>query len=216
MAEHDPPKATPPAQESLTKAELRQWAKGVRSKLPIAELSSQVNRHLANFLQARGVEHILLYHAFGSELDPAGLMEFYPASYYLPRVDGEMLHIHALSEELIQHQYGMSEPSPTSPTIAVEILQAVLIPGLVFDKEGYRIGYGKGYYDRFLAQLSPETLTIGLVPETLVAEALPKDPWDIPVQYLATETGLRPSTFDPELAPRPSTFDSFDSAQDKP
>lgn len=185
--------STNPKTEALSKPELRRRARELRQGLPIAELSSRVNRHLADFLRARGVTHILLYQAFGSELDPSGLMAHYPASYYLPRVEADALHIHPLPCELIRHKYGMLEPAPNSPVVSEGILQAILVPGLSFDRQGYRLGYGKGYYDRFLARLGPGVLTIGLVPEALVLETLPKDPWDIPVQYLASETGIRPT-----------------------
>lgn len=182
----------PTGEGAMSKPELRRWARELRQGLPTAELSSRVNQHLADFLQTRAA-HILLYQAFAAELDPAGLMALYPASYYLPRVEGGSLHIHPLPCELVPHKYGMLEPAASSPTVPPATLQAVLVPGLCFDRLGYRLGYGKGYYDRFLSGLPPATLTIGLVPEALVLEALPKDPWDIPVRYLASETGIRPT-----------------------
>lgn len=60
----------------------------------------------------------------------------------------------------------------------------ILVPGLGFDSEMYRIGYGKGYYDQFLASVG-DIPTIGVgFKEQLCEELLPRDPWDIPVKEL--------------------------------
>jgi len=177
----------------MTKHELRQWAKELRKGLPIAALSAQLNQHLARFLSERQARHILLYSAFGSELNPAGLQNLYPAVYYLPKARRYELEVYPLPCSLVQHRYGFWEPAGDGPKVESSLLDAVLVPGLAFDPWGRRLGYGQGFYDRFLAQLRPQTLTAGLVPETLVVSKLPQDPWDVRVQFLATEHGVRPT-----------------------
>lgn len=68
--------------------------------------------------------------------------------------------------------------------IPMSEIDCILVPALGFDGENYRIGYGKGYYDRFLATVGTIT-TIGVgFKEQLCEEPLPKDPWDIPVKEL--------------------------------
>lgn len=63
-------------------------------------------------------------------------------------------------------------------------IDCILVPGLGFDKKHFRLGYGKGYYDRFLAAAG-DILTIGVgFKEQLYEELLPIDPWDIPVKEL--------------------------------
>lgn len=63
-------------------------------------------------------------------------------------------------------------------------IDCILVPGLGFDRELYRIGYGKGYYDQFLATVSHiPTIGVGFK-EQLWEEPLPRDPWDIPVGEL--------------------------------
>lgn len=176
----------------MNKAELRRWAKEVRKNLPTEVLSRAVTQHLARFLQEHRSQHILLYSAFGSELDPAPLQSLYPAAYYLPRARTYALEVHPLPCRLVKHKYGFWEPAPETPKVALEVLDAVLVPGLAFDPWGHRLGYGQGFYDRFLAQLPPHTLTVGLAAEALVVPELPHDPWDVPVRFLATEQGVRP------------------------
>lgn len=181
----------------MTKAELRHWAKEVRRTLPVSQLSAQVNQHLARFLSERRVQHILLYSAFGSELDPDDLKSLYPATYYLPRARTHQLEVHPLPCKLVKHKYGFWEPVADAPRAESGLLGVVLVPGLAFDPKGYRLGYGQGFYDRFLGQLNQQTLTVGLVAEALIVPELPHDPWDIPVQFLATEQGTRPTAKDP-------------------
>lgn len=63
-------------------------------------------------------------------------------------------------------------------------IDCILVPGLGFDRDHFRIGYGKGYYDQFLAGVG-DILTIGVgFKEQLCEELLPRDPWDIPVKEL--------------------------------
>ncbi|AEB11498.1 5-formyltetrahydrofolate cyclo-ligase [Marinithermus hydrothermalis] len=177
----------------MTKRELRAWAKTQRAALDTPALSQRLVAHLAAFLKARRARHILLYHAFNHELDPRALPQAYlQAHYYLPRTAPHGLTVHPLHAPLVKHPLGFYEPAPHAPQIPPTALDAVLVPGLAFDREGYRLGYGKGYYDRFLATLPPHTLTIGLTAEALVVDRLPRDPWDQPVAFLATETGVHP------------------------
>ena len=174
----------------MNKTRLRSWAKQVRRGLEMPTLSSQLVGHLVKFLQRKKVKKILLYSAFGSEPDLTELQSAYPAQYYLPRVEANNLHIHPLPCQLVAHRYGFLEPSPDSPTVGLEVLEAILVPGLTFDLKGYRVGYGKGFYDRLLANLKPRVLTIGISPDVLLIEQLPIDPWDVPVQFIASELGI--------------------------
>lgn len=65
----------------------------------------------------------------------------------------------------------------------------LLIPGLAFDLTGARLGYGGGFYDRILPSY-PECITVGFCFGIQIAEHLPRDSWDIPVNCICTENGL--------------------------
>jgi 5-formyltetrahydrofolate cyclo-ligase len=71
--------------------------------------------------------------------------------------------------------------------IPKENIDLLIVPGLVFDKKGYRIGYGGGYYDRFLQDYQGSTLSIAYSFQT--AEQLPFEEFDVPVEQIITEEG---------------------------
>jgi 5-formyltetrahydrofolate cyclo-ligase len=67
------------------------------------------------------------------------------------------------------------------------IIDLVLVPGAIFDRNGYRIGYGGGYYDRFLPSLNKKTTTIGLAYDLQLIDNVPRGCYDLPVDFILTE-----------------------------
>ena len=95
-------------------------------------------------------------------------------------------------DELIPARFGVPEPSEACPALSpADFAGAViLVPGLAFDDGGFRIGYGGGYYDRFLAALADARIpvtTVGAVFSVCRPQALPRLPHDIPVDYVIDE-----------------------------
>ncbi len=81
----------------------------------------------------------------------------------------------------------LSVPEPVRSTIIKDNeIDAIVVPLLAFDNTGYRVGYGKGYYDRFIATLNPEIPKIGLSFFSPVEQISDVDPWDIPLNYCIT------------------------------
>ena len=94
--------------------------------------------------------------------------------------------------ELISARFGLSEPSDKCPALTLQDFAGalILVPGLAFDDRGFRIGYGGGYYDRFLATLKQSAIpfiTAGLAFTACRTSALPREPHDIPVDYVIDE-----------------------------
>lgn len=81
----------------------------------------------------------------------------------------------------------LQEPKPEcTKLVPREKIDCIIVPGIVFDKKGYRIGYGGGYYDRYLAQY--KGMLISLAFNIQVTESVPVESYDIPVDLLITET----------------------------
>ena len=93
------------------------------------------------------------------------------------------------TEDSESDAWGMAVPRLHVP-VPVDSLDAVVVPGLAFDRAGNRLGRGAGVYDRFLASLPPTTLRIGLIPSALLVDRLPTDPHDVPMHAVVTEHGI--------------------------
>jgi len=93
-------------------------------------------------------------------------------------------------DELETVYFGLKEPKEEKTEVVTkERIDLMLVPGLIFDYRGYRIGYGGGFYDRYLEQFNQTT--IALATEEQLIHQVPNDSFDIPVQHLITELGLR-------------------------
>lgn len=92
-------------------------------------------------------------------------------------------------DELESVYYNLLEPKPLENNrVTRELIDLVLVPGVVFDKNGYRIGFGGGYYDRFLSSYKKHT--ISLLCKLQLQDNIPIENYDIPVNHLITEEGF--------------------------
>jgi len=106
----------------------------------------------------------------------------------VPRIisNTEMAHI-LLSEqtELFKNEFGILEPNE-GQTVDEELIDMVIVPLLGFDRSGNRVGYGKGFYDRFLSACREDVLKIGLSFFEPLDKIDDTDSWDIPLDYCIT------------------------------
>ncbi len=182
----------------VSKKTLRQDLLQARQAMPKEvwrEKSQQLCRHLQAsgfFTQARTV---LAYFSFRQEPDLSSLLATDSGQHVwgFPRCQGTFLVWHAwLPGDATQAgAYGVREPHPNLPLLAVEQVDLILIPAIACDAKGYRLGYGGGFYDRLLSLPEWQSkLTVGLVFESARLATLPIDPWDKPLQAVCTEAGF--------------------------
>ena len=161
-----------------------------------ARLSQRIIDSTVHWIQREGFRSVMLYLSMRSEVETADLLERLLNSgmqVCAPVVDTEQLdlvprRIQNLKTELVRHPYGMLEPNTACPIFPTEHLQLIVVPGIAFDRNGYRLGYGKGFYDRFLMKC-PHAVAIGVAYQIqLVEDTFPQE-WDVPVQHIFTETG---------------------------
>ena len=106
------------------------------------------------------------------------LTEFPDRQWIFPRVENAFLRLHPVddpSTDLLPGAFGIREPSPALPVVDVTAIDAFLCPGLAFDSKGGRLGRGRGFYDRLLAQARPDARKLGIAfPFQLVADTFPE------------------------------------------
>jgi 5-formyltetrahydrofolate cyclo-ligase len=145
---------------------------------------------LPEFIAAKTV---LLYYSVGREPDSHRLIEHalargktvaLPAS--LP--DGVLeARVIGTLDGLSKRALGIPAPADGAALLLPEALDFIAVPAMTFDRAGYRMGRGGGYYDRYLPKTG--AFTAGLARERLVAGEFPREPHDFPVKCLVTEKG---------------------------
>ena len=131
----------------------------------------------------------------------------YDESYISKWVTGALLPTEKVSEKLFREMshcivqsldelktgaYGILEPPEDAPVYEPEKdtgAAVCFVPGLVYDKAGYRLGYGKGFYDRYLSAFSG--CTIGVVYSDYILPVVPRGRFDVSVDILLTEKGVK-------------------------
>jgi 5-formyltetrahydrofolate cyclo-ligase len=138
---------------------------------------------------------LLVCLSFGEEIDTWPLVDRLLASgreIYVPRADpaDRQLHLHRYPCELRTLTFGLRQPPrsvPELPAPAIDTTVDVAIAlGLAFDVRGYRLGYGTGYFDRFLA--GRPFPAIGFAFDSQMIEHMPEDPHDVPMAAVVTES----------------------------
>ena len=193
-------------EEKPAKAALRASRKQARAGLTAAQREA-LNRNIVEHLLTSGVyrsaQQIGTYSAHRAEVSLEALGG--PArrdgrSLFLPVVDQPTKgHLRFgrwdKDTQLTPNRWGI--PEPPVPWVGVEALSALLVPLVAFDRHGNRIGMGGGYYDRTLAaamasgnaRQKPEL--IGVAYECQKVDPFTPDPWDIPLDWILTENGIR-------------------------
>jgi len=104
----------------------------------------------------------------------------------------EVVEIENPDQDLEKGAYGIKEPAKRirNNKIDPKNLDIVVVPAVAFSKSGYRVGYGGGYYDRFLERLANKTITIGINYEEMLFDTVPKEDHDLAVDMVVTDKRL--------------------------
>lgn len=189
---------SPPS--NFTKSALRKQALSRRRQLPISAISEQICQRILGFEGFLSAPRIFFYYPINHELDLRPLVHLCPnKEWFLPVVRPEQkMHFASCSDlsHLEPGPYGIAEPK-TQDDINYSVFppdirsdDCLIMPGLLFDRQGFRLGYGKGYFDRFIqaiGQAKKRCLLLGAVPADLLVDNLPRDPWDEPAHWIITE-----------------------------
>ncbi|MEW3992672.1 5-formyltetrahydrofolate cyclo-ligase [Bacillus sp. FSL R5-0820] len=105
-----------------------------------------------------------------------------------PKTKEMVFYEYTPETKMTSSYFGLLEPDPLESTVVhKEAIDLIIVPGVCFDQRGYRIGYGGGYYDRYLADYHGTTLALCLSVQQV--DHLPAEPHDIPVSIMVSEKG---------------------------
>jgi 5-formyltetrahydrofolate cyclo-ligase len=181
------------------KQELRRSMRGRRLALSAEEVASRSERacsHLLDHLHPATPRGVAVGGPRPNEIDPgpaARALADGGAVVVYPRVVGARpprlsFHRAVVGDLRAQGRLGIPEPDPSAPEIALTDLDVIVVPGLAFDREGHRLGYGGGFYDA-LAALAPRARRIGLAYGFQIVERCPRGADDHAVELVVTEDG---------------------------
>lgn len=167
------------------KPQLRARYRALREGLKSPERDEQI---LQKFLASPFFEKssFFVYHSVGAEADTLQIIKALLAAdkqVYLPRIAGKNMLAapYSLEREIV---FGIPQPKEGGDHSA----EVIITPLLAFDQEGYRLGCGGGYYDRYFA--SHKGVRVGLCYQGQAVKALPRGRFDLPLDAVVTEAGV--------------------------
>lgn len=190
------PTATPPTAKAVLRKRLGARLDGIDRPTAAAAADRVADAVLA-LPETLRAQRILSCLSFGTEIDTWRLVDRLLGmgkELFVPRADPRdgRLHVHSYPCPLRTVSFGLKQPPRGTPEIAERAIdgtiEAVLVLGLGFDRRGFRLGYGSGYFDRFLAHRPFPA--IGLAFAAQLEDELPVEAHDIPMTVVVTEAGI--------------------------
>lgn len=141
---------------------------------------------------------IFIYISYGTEINTKGIIKKALSEnkkIYVPRTEFDTRTMDAVEiisfDNLIESSYGILEPSKEEQEINPNELDLIVVPGVAFDRNGGRMGYGAGFYDRYFKKIHKENAKritkLALAYDFQVVDKVPMNKQDIPVDYIITE-----------------------------
>lgn len=181
----------------FAKRTLRQQVRSAIAALPPEDRAAQeamLRQDFASLPGLAGARRVLLYvAAFAEEIATRPLLDQVRAQgqrLLLPQVDRAgkrlvLLEVDHPGRDLRLSPGGIPEPEPHCPEVEPAAVDWVLVPGLAFDRQRFRLGRGGGYYDRLLPRLRPDCPRWALALEPQLVDRVPTEPHDQPLDGVA-------------------------------
>ena len=170
----------------MKKSELRKKYFELRNQIQNRELKNeQILETLLNLEEIKKSDLILTYVSMGSEVDTIAFIKRIIATkrVAVPKIENNEMNFYLINSlnELVQGKFNIMEPT-TNQKLLDFSSSCCLVPGICFNKEGYRIGYGGGYYDVFLKNY--QGATIGLCYQECLTDEMFQESHDIRVKRI--------------------------------
>lgn len=181
------------------KKNVRKLFKSMRNSLADSERDYSDKRIATCFINSNlfNYDSLLIYVSSKGEPDTSAIIDYalnVGKKVAVPYCSGKKMTFHFITsfEDLSEGSFGIPEPDPAKCIEVDDFSRSVcIVPGISFDLNGNRLGYGGGFYDRFLSEHS--VITVGLSYERCLCHQLPSEEHDIAINYLITENGIRNS-----------------------
>lgn len=179
------------ARKKALRMQMKQ-AKAALSPQQMQQEAQEVFAQLRTLPCIKNAHTLLLYWSLPDELPTHQVVEAWAQCkrVLLPRVVGNHLHLHLFegSHTLVPvPPYGILEPIH-SPRISPHEVDGVVMPGVAFDKQGHRLGRGRGFYDRLLPHM-PHAVCVGVGLACQLVESVPVETHDVPLTWVVTPQG---------------------------
>ncbi|WP_107670926.1 5-formyltetrahydrofolate cyclo-ligase [Cyanothece sp. BG0011] len=162
------------------------------SKLDWINKSKNICETLEKYPLFQQSKTILAYLSIRQEPDLTSLFST-EHNWGFPRCVKKSLSWHSWQPQdpLIPGKYGILEPSAEAPILTPDTVDLILVPAVACDYNGYRLGYGGGFYDRLLNSPQWSSIpTVGIIFEFALLPHLPCEPWDQKLQAICTENKI--------------------------
>ena len=172
-----------------------------RSILDAVEKEEKDRKILDRFYDSnyyREAKNIFIYISYDSEINTKGIINKALTDnkkIYVPRTEFKTRLMDAVEitslDNLIESEYGILEPSVEEPHIDPNEIDLIVVPGVAFDRNGGRMGYGAGFYDRYFKKINEDNMKkvikLALAYDFQILEKIPMNEQDVPVNYIITE-----------------------------
>jgi 5-formyltetrahydrofolate cyclo-ligase len=181
------------------KTDLRKLFRERRKEIPAADFARMVEEIRQRVLadaRIRDADSIFSYISFGREAGTRQLLNellLLGKTVIAPCADPaadpyRWFHILRPDDPLLRLKGEEPDSTPDiSDAVDLPRVDVFLVPGLVWDAQGYRVGYGGGFFDRLLGKSGPHSVKMGLAFELQLVDKVPRDSWDVPVDVIVTE-----------------------------
>lgn len=185
---------TTPIASQMTKQELREQIKASIKLMSMKERDSasmQICKQIIDSTEWKEAQTVWLYAALSDEVNLELLFQDAEQNHkrvLLPVIDGNDLQIRFYDPQHIESKgkYNISEPTSHCPSLSnLDEIDLAIIPGRAFTRDGWRMGRGKGYYDRTLNSIRCPKWGVAFACQ--IVEELPTDPWDIRLNRIISE-----------------------------
>ena len=168
----------------MNKKELRKWVKEERKNFDINTLSHKLVYKLTETIDYKQAKNIMIFYPKEDEINLLSLLEDKSKNFFLPKINGNNLLCcpYCQYDELYDSVFKTKEPF--SEPIEKNLIDLVIIPALAVDKNNYRLGYGGGYYDRFLTDISAKKIVC--IPKKFLLETVYPETHDIKIDTIIT------------------------------